>query len=84
MESTRTDDHEYSFTLICRGVPEPTKEVEDALATVGCADATLWSGDGVFYLYFSRRAASLEDAPAGALRAVHKVGISTTGADWAE
>jgi hypothetical protein len=75
MNTFDTGDREYDFALILSGVPELTTEVENALYSAGCDDATVSVQYGCIYLEFSRRAPSLKDAILSAIRNVRHARI---------
>lgn len=68
---------EFDFTLLLDGIDKITPEVEDALFTAGCDDATISLRFGRMYLTFSRLAASLKDAIISAIKNVRESGIDT-------
>jgi hypothetical protein len=63
---------EYDFALILSRVSDLTSEVEDALFSAGCDDATFSIQYGYLYAEFSREAASMKDALLSAIRDVQK------------
>jgi len=69
---------EFDFTLLLDGIEEITPDVEDALFTAGCDDATISLRFGRMYLTFSRSAVSLKDAIISAIKNVRKSGIDAT------
>ena len=77
-QTSQECEREYDFALIVDGVHELTSEIEDALFTGGCDDATLSIQYGLLYVEFSRRAASLQDA---IVSAIHQVQDGLKGAE---
>jgi len=75
MNAPDTGDREHDFALILSGVQELTTEVEDALYSAGCDDATVSMQYGCIYMEFSRRAPSLKDAILSAIRDVRQARI---------
>lgn len=69
---------EFDFTLLLDGVNKITPDIEDALFTAGCDDATISLRFGRIYLTFSRSAASLKDAIISAVKNVRESGIDAT------
>lgn len=69
---------EFDFTLLLGGVDKISQDVEDALFTAGCDDATISLRYGRIYLTFSRAAASLKDAIISAIKNVRESGIDAT------
>jgi transcriptional regulator with XRE-family HTH domain len=69
---------EYDFALVLNGVPELTTEVENALFSAGCDDATFSIQYGHLYAEFSRVESSLQDA---ILSAIHDVQTARIGAE---
>lgn len=69
---------EFDFTLLLDGVDRITPDVEDALFTAGCDDATISLRFGRVYLTFSRSAVSLKDAIISAIKNVRESGIDAT------
>ncbi len=69
---------EYDFTLLLDGIDRLTSDVEDALFTSGCDDATISLRLGRVYLTFTRRATSLKDAIISAIKNVQESGINAT------
>ena len=69
---------EFDFTLLLDGIDKITPDVEDALFTAGCDDATISLRFGRMYLTFSRSAVSLKDAIISAIRDVRKSRIDAT------
>lgn len=63
---------EFNFTLLLGGINKITSDVEDALFTAGCDDATISLRFGRMYLTFSRSAASYEDATLSAVKDVRE------------
>ena len=63
----------WEFTLIVEGQDVARQEVHDALYESGCDDALIGQANGVQYLDFDRRAQSLEDAVASAVRDIEQV-----------
>ncbi len=74
----KTCECEYDFTLVLTGITELTPEIENALFSAGCDDATLAMRSGRPFLTFSRASSSLRAAILSAITAVRKAGI---GAD---
>jgi len=68
-------EREHDFALIVGGVPELTREVEDALFEAGCDDATPSIRYGLLYMEFSRSSASIKDAMISAIHDVEKANI---------
>jgi hypothetical protein len=71
-------EREHDFALVLTGVPDLTDEVEGAIYSSGCDDATLSLRSGAAILTFSRQAPTLKDAILSAIRDVRNAGI---GAD---
>lgn len=63
----------YEFTLIVDGADLQSDASVDALLAAGCDDALVRRTDGVQHVDFSREAASLEAAVAGAVREIESV-----------
>src|SRR5438552_2153080 len=68
-------EREFDFALIVGGVRDLTREVEDALFSAGCNDATLSIQYGQLYMEFSRSARSIEQAILSAIHQVHSADI---------
>jgi hypothetical protein len=66
---------EYEFTLVLKGVDEPTEELERGLFEVGCDDSLLFFRDRLGYLNFFRIAENLESALLSAIHAVESLKI---------
>lgn len=62
----------YGFTIILAGV---TIMPLSALFESGCNDATVSTRDGVTFVHFDRKAASLGDAIASAVKDVERAGL---------
>jgi hypothetical protein len=62
----------FDFSLVIEGADLLSQESLDALFEAGCGDATFGEVDGVQYGDFSRQAASLEEAIAGAITSVER------------
>lgn len=60
----------YRFTLTLKNVDANTPNLEDSLYEAGCQDALINSREGVVYLDFDRKAASLEEAVMSAIKDV--------------
>lgn len=69
---------EFDFTLLLDGIDKITSEIEDALFTAGCDDATISLRFGRIYLTFTRSATSLKDAIISAVKNVRESGIAAT------
>lgn len=65
----------YEFDVILKDVDEVTDERADRLFAAGCDDGTPASCDGVAWVHFDRRAASLEEAILTALAQVQAAGF---------
>jgi hypothetical protein len=82
-EKTRDCEREFEFALVVGGVPELTRDVEDALFNAGCDDATLSIQYGQLYVEFSRSAKSIDEAILSAIRNVRdaKIGAEVLRVD---
>jgi len=84
----QTCEQEYHFALVLDGVAALTQQIEDALFSAGCDDATLSIHCGQLYMEFTRSAKSLKYAIASAIDDVQKAGIDAAdgsifkGAPW--
>ena len=65
---------EYEFTLIVEGSLELTEDIADALFAAGCGDGTPGTCNGVFSIFFHRKASSLEAAIQSAIANVKQAG----------
>jgi len=74
----KTEQGAYTFTLVLSGLSEVTEDVGDALFEAGCDDALLGVRDGVAFLEFDRRAASLGEAILSAIENVAKARIGAS------
>lgn len=63
---------EHEFTLMVRG-PVEDETTLDQLFDAGCADATIRSVDGVWYLDFHREGFSFSESLRSAIRDVQSV-----------
>ncbi len=66
----------HSFTLILSGVAELTPELADALYSATGGDIELNLRDGIAFVEFERKAATLQEAITAAIREVEN---ATTG-----
>jgi len=78
MMTTPKPEIEYDFTLLLDRVDEITSELECALYTAGCDDATISVRLGRMYLTFSRGGDSLKDAIISAIMDVRASGLGAT------
>lgn len=69
---------EFDFTLLLNGIDKISSDVEDALFTAGCDDATISLRFGRVHLTFSRSAVSFRDAIISAIGDVRRSGIGAT------
>jgi hypothetical protein len=65
----------HSFTLILSGVAEITPELADALYAATRGDVEFNLRDGVAFLEFERKAATLREAVTAAIREVEGAGV---------
>jgi hypothetical protein len=70
MKATKSRSRTHDFTLVLSGVSEVTSELEDALYSAGCDDATLSMRAGRAYLTFTGRAGTLRES---IVRAIQRV-----------
>lgn len=72
--NSMSNTHEHDFTLIIEGANAISPELEDAIFSAGCDDATVSVRSGRLFITFSREAASLRDAIVSAIHAVRGCG----------
>ena len=65
----------HTFTLILSGIAEITPELADALYEATHGDIELNMRDGVAFVEFERKAATLRDAITTAIREVEQAGV---------
>ena len=75
MSTDHVCERAYEFSLLLSGISQLTGEVEDALFSAHCDDATLSFQYGGARLEFTRVAASMKDAILSAIRDIGRSGL---------